>query len=268
MAAGVFLALNPYVVSSSRDFAWEIGIYAPARLSLSLWGLPRLLACGVQGMGLCLCALVLTGALLAWRKPGVRRLLFLTFWLTGLVLWTRFSMFASDPAVLRLYLPLLGIGALLGADFLAGLRCPKAVKAALLAAVLMETGWRGLVVLENAHLASGPRSTRAQAADWIAAHVPKGATVGLVRYPDPAHTPPLRFDRYRLVFFDEPASLPSGREPDVLVVERQGRAVVNWWAQNKYDSPREFLAWQAPWAGPAESSFINNEMFVYQRKGS
>jgi len=268
LAAGLFLVLNPYVILSPRDFAWETTIYAPTRLGLALSQAPRLLASGVQGMGLGLTVLVMGGVLFAWRQAGARRLLALTFWLAGLALWMRFSTTASDLAGLRIYLPLISIGVLLGADLLARLRCPPSVKAALMALVLMETGWRGYVVLANAHLAAGPHSTPARAADWIAAHVPVRATVGLVRYPEPAHTPPLAFDRYHLVFFDRPENLPAGREPDFLVVDREGRPLVDGWAQSRYDPPQEFLPWQAPWAGPAETSFINRAMFIYRRRGS
>ena len=223
-----------------------------------------MMAAGVQHLGLFLCALALTGSIFALRRPGARRLLAAALWLTWAVLFIRFSSVSSEPSVLRFYFFILGMGILLGVDFLASSRWPRPLKALFLAAIFMETGWRGFVVLENSRLSAGESSTRALAAAWMADHVPAGAGVGLVRYPEPAHAPPFRFDRYRLVFFDAPQSLPPGREPDYLVVDKMGRVLVEKCAQNKYEAVRDFLPWQALWAGPAENSFINNAMHVYK----
>jgi len=232
-------------------------------------GLPLMLANSIPGVGLFLCALALTGAITALARTGPKRLLALALWLTTATLCWRFAGLMADRTILRLYLPMLALGILLGADFIADLARPRFWKAAILAALLMENGWRALVILDNAQRAAGADATRAQAADWIEAHIPAGSSVGLLRYPEPAHTPPFRFNRYRLVLFDSPTCLPAGREPDFIVADEMIRGAMENWLGKDYDQIQAFQPWRALWADRSMEDYgINNGMFVYRRRGA
>ncbi len=269
-SAAVCLALNPYLAISPRAYAWETTIYGiPPSLKMAMTGLPLMLANSIPGVGLFLCALALTGAITALARTGPKRLLALALWLTTATLCWRFAGLMADRTILRLYLPMLALGILLGADFIADLARPRFWKAAILAALLMENGWRALVILDNAQRAAGADATRAQAADWIEAHIPAGSSVGLLRYPEPAHTPPFRFNRYRLVLFDSPTCLPAGREPDFIVADEMIRGAMENWLGKDYDQIQAFQPWRALWADRSMEDYgINNGMFVYRRRGA
>jgi hypothetical protein len=137
------------------------------------------------------------------------------------------------------------------------------------AALLAEAGLRAGVYLENMRLDSGPGATRAAAASWIEANVREGESVGLVRFPEPAHTPPFRYDRYRLIIFERPEDLSPKRLPEYIVVDEDGRASIDNWAKNYYDVSASFVPFGAGWVRvESYSSFINAGMYVYRRRGA
>jgi len=144
----------------------------------------------------------------------------------------------------------------------------RSAAALLLAAALAETGARGAVYLENLRREAGPASTRTQAADWIDAHVPAGAEVGLWRFPEPAHTPPFRWDRARLVVLETPAAA-AGRAPEWFVGDAAEVSALEAALPNRYDRVRVFPA-AAPFgrAPQDDSFFANSAMTVYQLKGA
>ncbi len=258
------LGMNPYLLFSYKDFAWETQVYAPPVFSAGLDRLQVMATTTAGAMGPLLAALALAGVMAAPFRQG-RRALAAIFWGLGFLLWLRFSGFASDTGALRLYYPLVALGCLLGADLL--VRAPSALRLAVLAAVLCDTGLRGAVYLENMRLDSGPRSARARAADWINANIPAGAAVGLVRFPEPSSVPPFRYDRYRLVLFSSPEVLPPGRAPRYIVVDDAGKALVDNWAKKDYDVVARFVPRQAGWARMTDTaSFVNSGMFIYRRK--
>jgi glycosyltransferase involved in cell wall biosynthesis len=260
----VCLGLNPYLLFSYKDFAWETQVYAPAVFSAGLQRLPAMAATAAGGLGPILALLVLAAASAAVLRPG-RRLLAVIFWGVSAALWLRFSGFAGDSGSLRLYYFPVALGCLLAADLLAA--APRALRLALLSAILADTGLRGAVYLENMRLDSTPLSARVRAADWIEANIPAGETVGLVRFPEPSHTPPFRYDRYRLVLFSSPDALPAGKEPRFIVVDEEGRSLIDIWAKNDYDSVAQFVPLRALWARLTdEASFVNGGMFVYRRR--
>lgn len=260
----VCLGLNPYLLFSYKDFAWETQVYAPPVFSAGLGRFRAMAATTAGGLGPLLAALAFAGALSAPFRKG-RRALALVFWGPTALLWLRFSVFAEDPGSLRLYYSFAALACLLGVDLLAS--APRAVRLAALAFVLVDTAPRGAVYLENMRLDSGPRSTRAQAADWIEASVPAGSTIGLVRFPDPFSTPPFRYDRYRLALFQSPEAIPPGRAPQYIVVNDPGRALVDNWAKKDYDEVAQFVPLRAGWAAVTDrTSFVNGGMFVYRRK--
>lgn len=268
-ALAVCLALNPFLLLSPKDFAWETQVYAPTTLSLKLSGLTSLLQTAGQGMGWLPLALAFAAFFAAIVRPGWRRAVALVMAVVFIVLWSRFAAFSADAGALRLYYPLVALACLLAGDLIGAPRWPTAARLAVLALLLGDSGLRSAAVLRNLHLAAGPRSNQAQAADWIEAHVPPGSELGLVRFPEPSHVPPLRFDRYRLRLFARPEAVAAGREPEYLVVDDQGRALIDNWAQNKYDALVGFSPPGVLWARLNDgSAFINGGVFVYRRKGA
>ena len=265
----VCLALNPFLLLSPKDFAWETQVYAPASLSLGLGGLPSFMKTTGQGMGWLLLMAAAVAFLAAACRPGWRRTVALVMTVCFLVLWSRFAGFSADAGALRLYYPLVALACLLVGDFIGALPWPTSAQIVVLALLLLDGGMRSAAVLRNLSLAAGPRSNQALAADWIEANVPPGSQLGLVRFPEPSHVPPLRFDRYRLRLFERPEDVAPGQEPEYLLVDDQGRALIDNWAQNKYDALVSFLPPGVLWARLNDgSAFINGGVFVYRRKGA
>lgn len=264
-AAAVCLGFNPYLVSSYKDFAWETQVYAPGGISLGLGQLFPM-ACGVaEGMGPLLAALALAACAAAPLRPG-RRLVAFVFWSLSAALWLRFSSFAVGFDSMRFYYFPVALGCLLAADGIA--RAPKRLRLALAAVVLADTGLRGALYLENMRLDSGSQAARLRAADWIESYIPAGEKIGLVRFPEPSHTPPFRYDRYHLVFFSTPQDIPAGREPRYVVVDEDGRSLIDNLIKKDYDPIARFVPLQTLlWARlAAEASFVNGGTFVYRRR--
>lgn len=272
-AAAVFAITNPYFAASPLRYAWDLTYYAPEGGSWTLSSLVSLLGEGWAGaVGPVAYACTGAGFLAALRRGGeTRRLawmlaaLFALLWL----LFGRFYAFGLSGGGIRYYYPLIGLGCVLAGDFLARLseRRP-ALAGALLAAALLDGGLRSGVYLENMRRGAGAASTRRQAADWIEANVPAGSTIGLTRYPEPAHTPPFRYDRYTLVIFDRPERLDAAGLPGHVVAAEENRRPFEEWAGGRYRLAGSFLPVNLGWARPTDPQFYANAgIFVYERKG-
>src|SRR5262249_42002970 len=81
-----------------------------------------------------------------------------------------------------------------------------------------------------------------------------------------SHTPPFRYDRYRLVVFSSPALLASADIPDYMVVDEEGRSVLGQWLPSRYVLAQAFEPWRLGWARVEESPFfVNPPIYVYAR---
>ncbi|OGR82378.1 MAG: hypothetical protein A3J74_02880 [Elusimicrobia bacterium RIFCSPHIGHO2_02_FULL_57_9] len=263
-AVAVVLASNPYLFFSYGHFAWEMEVFAAPSFNLTLQGFGALLGNFAVSMGPALAILAAAGSLAALGRREWRRLLALVLWGVFAVLWAWFWRFAPDPGYTRFYYPVMALACVLGADALWSGSWPKIFKVFITALILMDSGLRSFVYLRNMVLDSGVQSTRMQAASWIDANIPPGSSVGLVRYPEPAHTPPFRYDRYRLVFFNS-AEVLGDEYPDYLVVDAEGQGPIDNLAKNKYDRTRSFLPMGIGWARVTDkSSFINADIYIYK----
>lgn len=264
-AAGVCVALNPYLITHFGDYAFDRR-YVGYASGLHLASLPSLATAAVKGLGPIQAALAAAGAVLAVAVPGPRRVLGLTALLGFAALWARFGPLAVDVS-LRLLYPVAILALVLGVDALLRSRVPKRLRFVLLAAALVDGALRSSVYLRNMRLHEGPRSTRARAAAWIEANVPRGATLGMSRLPQPAHAPALDYSRYRLVVFESPQSLGRRPPPEYLLVDRFGRGSLEDWIARSYEPAAEFAPEPLGWARlDDDSSFINGEMRVYRRR--
>ena len=174
----------------------------------------------------------------------------------------------------------LALACLLAADAVCSLKS-RWIKTAVLLLVFMDCGLRSWVYLRNFQIDAGPRSTREQAADWIEANIPAGASVGLPRYPQPAHTPPFRYDRYHLVVFEKPEMLKSGDYPDFLVTDAANQSglgkllepVYMTYTGPVFSAPklppyrlvREFRSYRLGWGEIQAEDFINSSFYIYQK---
>ena len=266
---GVFLFFNPYVVLRAWKFYWEIALYPSPAAGWSRGLLTLLGPTAWAGLGPGLWLAAALGLLLPWRGAH-RRFLSLVWTFEFLVLWLGLSRYwpfgGTGVGVLRLYYPLIGLACLLAGDFIA--RLPRSAAVAALCLILADAVPRSAVYLENMRSDCGPRSTSRQAASWIDEHVAGGSSVGLVRYPEPAHTPPFHYDRYRLVIFETPKLLPVARLPDYLVVDGEGLSTLEALVPAEYAVCASFLPRRALWARVRDDSFFaNTGFFVCKRKG-
>jgi hypothetical protein len=266
LAAAVCAAANPYLLFSYSSFRWELEVLLPPGARLDWGKLPGLFTVVLPaGLGCVAAVLGGIGLLACLRRNDPRRLLLAASTLLLLAwFWSRYWFVGMEPSTVRLFYPLVPLLALFAADLLG--RLPgRATLAALLALCLLEAAPSAAAYLENMRLDSGARSTRARAADWIDANVPAGASVGLTRYPEPAHTPPFRFDRYALVLFESTAALGK-RRPDFIVVDAEGAAKVEAGLGSEYAVAASFEPVKVLWGRAADDSFFaNGTARVYAR---
>jgi dolichol-phosphate mannosyltransferase len=266
LAGAACLAANPYLLFSYASFRWELEVLLPPGARLDWSKLPGLFTVVLpSGLGCVATALGGVGLLASLRKSDPRRLLLAASALLLLAwFWSRYWFVGMEPSTVRLFYPLAPLLALFAADLLA--RLPgKATLPALLALCLVEAAPSAAAYLENMRLDSGAASTRARAADWIDANVPAGASVGLTRYPEPAHTPPFRFDRYALVLFESTAALGKKR-PDFIVVDAEGAAKVEAGLGAEYAVAASFEPVAVLWGRAVDDSFFaNGTARVYAR---
>lgn len=266
-AAGLALlaATNPYLLIKPADFAWEFLVYMPARAPQNWRFALDGLRGAVAGTGAAWVLAAFAAAAWAVRRGGARRALGALFLGGFALVWLRFGGWSASPASLRFAYPLLGLGSVLAAD--AAFSLPGApLGAVLLALVLVDVTARGGAVLRNLAAQSGPDSTRSAAADWIDAHVPAGAEMGLTRFPEPAHTPPFRWDRLRLVVFENAAAL-GGRTPSWLAVDAAGLSALDPSLLARYETAASFPARSFLWATPHDDAlFADAGMFILRRR--
>ncbi|MBI5630329.1 MAG: glycosyltransferase [Elusimicrobia bacterium] len=262
----LFVLFNPYLISSYKDFAWELEVYSPTRLGLHLTALARLPKAAAEGLGPVLAAAMGLGVFWGASRKGPGRILSCFFLGSFALIWLRLGGVPLDSSFLRLLYPLMGLGSALAAALL--WRAPRGIRAGALALIFFTSGLESLVLLENMRRDGGPGSTWAQAADWLEAHVPAGESLGLARYPEPAHAPALRYDRYALSIFSRPEELPKGKLPNYLLLDEIGKAAIDNWAQKNYDGARAFSPWRALWSRPRDSAFFANQaIYIYHRHG-
>lgn len=273
-AAGVFVLTNPYLAFAPREFQWDFTVYVPRGGSGWSWaGLMSILGeSSAASMGPVLYACALIGAAAALRRGGARRFLALAVAGTFAVLWLAFGKvysFGLSGSGIRYYYPLFPLACVLAADWLDSLRRHAPLPALLAAAALIDTGARGTVYLANMSADTGPRATRAAAADWIEAHVPSGASVGLPRYPAPPYTPRFRYNKYRLVVFQTPEALDAGRLPDYVVLDAEARQAMESSLLGRYALVESFDPIRLGWARVTDPGFYANAaVAVYRRKDS
>jgi hypothetical protein len=175
--------------------------------------------------------------------------------------------YVITPAGFRLFHSAAAISCLLGAVLLWSL--PRWLRTVVIAAVLIDSGMRSFVLLENMRLDSTPGSTRASAAAWLEAHVAPGRRVGMLVYPEPAHTPVFPYNRYELMVFTDPQSLAGRPLPDFLILDSMTKQSMEAWGSNPYDLAARFPAYRAGWAPPSEDvSFANAPFYIYRRRGA
>jgi 4-amino-4-deoxy-L-arabinose transferase-like glycosyltransferase len=269
VAGGIYALTNPYVFIATRDFLWETTVYPGAVRHLG-GNLASLLGpWSWAGLGPGLYVVSAAGFLSALFRPDPRRRMLALTCACGFgLLWLLLAKFWGflDAAGLRFFMPFYALAGLLAADAVCSIKSPRWLRYAVLAAVFADCGLRSWAHLQNFHLDAGPRSTREQAADWIEANMPAGTTVGLPRYPQPAHTPPFRYDRYHLVIFEKPELLQTGRRPEFLVTDAANRASLEPLVRGGYELARAFPSFRAAWAGVGEENFANAGFLIYRRR--
>ena len=263
---GAVVVTNPYLAFSPRDFAWELTVYSPTRFGLTPSSWIAFAARVVpEGLGPVLTALAAAGVLRGLFADARRRVLSLLVIGGGLLVLLRFPQFVAESGELRLHYATAALAVLLGADLLSSL--PRPFAALLLAAALADTGLRGGVYLENLRREAGPDATRPAAADWVDANVPAGARVGLLLSPEPSRTPPLRWDRVRLVMFDSPKALDAAKLPEWIVAHRGRWDALDADFRKRYDEVRAFAPFGLAWAEPCDDAFFANAGMVVLRRG-
>ncbi|MHB2025237.1 MAG: ArnT family glycosyltransferase [Elusimicrobiota bacterium] len=270
LSIALCVAINPYLLLAYRDFAWEMTVYMGHGSSTLLASIEALARAGTSELGIVL-SLMMPCALIAAMlvKNQKIRLAAAASFCVFICLWvglTWFWGFSSSTFVLRYYYALIGPLCIIAADFACGL--PRAAKVILIAAAIFEGGIKSLVYLENMGLDSTNLSTRSVAADWINRNIPAGSSVGLSRYPEPAHTPPFQYSRYRLVVFDKPSSLSRAQYPDYIVLDVEAEEGLRSWMMSRYARIKAFLPWTILGFHADDASFYaNTAMYVYKRIG-
>ncbi|HEX4049241.1 MAG TPA: hypothetical protein VH309_15445, partial [Elusimicrobiota bacterium] len=224
-SAAAFFASNPYWLLDWRSARAEMKV-------LSGWGTFDLshpfLFLGhsfVHAVTWPLFALIAAGA--AWaaakgrREPALWLCLFA--FLSGLAMMTT----VGDVTVVRqarYFLGFLAVGQLLAGRAAADLLRWKGGRpwiAGALALLLAYLASAGAAYAYNFHEDSGARSTHVESGEWIEAHVPAGASIGLLRLPQPSNAPYFRYDRYDLRFIESAglfATLPASQLPEYVAV--------------------------------------------------
>jgi hypothetical protein len=238
----------------------------PSTPRLQFASLAPILSSGIPaGMGWSLWLLILAGfAAWLWKPEGGRGITGLLIGVGFLFLWSKFWYAGQGPAVLRIYYPLIGLACLAAAD--AAFLLPRPARVALLLVVCADLALRSGVYLANMRADSGPDATRLASARWIEENVPKGATLGLTRYFEPAHAPFLRYDLYKLVIFDKPESLAGRALPDWLVVDQDGADEIPDFLKKNYAEAKSFPPLELAWARVNDPGFFANKGIRVYRK--
>lgn len=267
-AAGLAAAVgtNPFLVLSPRDFAWELTVYSPSSFALNAIPSAFMTHTVPAGLGIILTVLAGAGLLRGLISDAKRRALSLLALLGLCIVLSRFPHLASGIGSLRLHYPIAALSVALAADLLAAASWPR-LAALVLAAALVDTSLRGIVYLENLRRGAGPRATRSLAASWVDANIPAGAEVGLLRYPDPAATPPFRWNRLRLTIFESPQDLARRIPPEWIVAATAGWHSLDEEWRKRYEEIQRFPPAHWAWARPLDDNFFANAgMSVLRRQ--
>jgi hypothetical protein len=268
LAGGVCLGFNPFLIFANKNAAWDIEVYAQRGIGLhpGSWvgALSRIAA---VEMGTVLAAAAVCGLLAAliWGRRAVRFLAIWTILGIAVLSWIHGLHSGSAPSQLRYFYPLVGLSCLLAAVWLE--RCPRALRALVVSAVLLESGLTASVYLENMRRDSGAKGTRVQAAAWIEKNAARGARIGLVRFPDPAHTPVFPFSGYHLTVFDSAQALQGRPSLDFIIADEEGRPVVESLPRGGYELAAQFLPFELGWLRMRDdASFVNEKFYIYRAK--
>lgn len=259
-AVGVFVALNPYLVFSYRDFSWELEVYSPQRLSLSWTALLDLARGAGEALGWAPAGLLLVGLAWALRAGGPARLAAALSLLAAAAVFLRFPQ--GGASAWRLYHAPVALAAVAAGAFAASL--PRAARWALLCAAIIEGGLRSGAALEDMRRDQGRESTRDRAAAWIAEHVPDEDSIAVPRFPDPAHVPPFAFWRHRLIVAPSQAALLAAPLPDFVVVSEATAALMN--AVPGYVEAARFEGVGGPFRAQDPARFAGIAFYIYRRR--
>jgi hypothetical protein len=272
VAAAVFFLTNPYFALNPRDFQWDLGFYAPkaSERGGSLEGFLSVLESAWRALGTALAAASVGGlGYVLIKKERLPRLV--GFVLVGVfaALWILFGNLytpGTNGAGIRYYYPLFSVACILAAYGLS--RVPGRWRVLLLGAVLLDTGIRGITYAENMRLGSGASSNFNLASDWIETNIAPGSSIGLARYPEPSHTPPFRYDRYKLVIFQHPEMLKPAGYPEYMVLDPEGLGSLRGWENGRYEIFKVFPPFRLGWSRTDDPNFFANQaVYVLRRVG-
>lgn len=240
----VFFLTNPYLFFKFRVYEGELRyeMYAfpwefSARVLEAFWREFLSFNMGLAASGLALLLAFVYG--LGPKSKPALRVSGLLFLLGCLQLAVR----TTDPQHGRHFLPFIALGSAIAAAGIARIwKGERAwLAAALLAGILAENVPASASYLWTMSREAAGRSTRMDAGRWINANLPEEASVGLVVPPQPADTPPFRFDRYRIVLFAEPGQLQGRELPRYVVVSDPRRFhVLDVFLRERYHSLMRF----------------------------
>lgn len=161
-------------------------------------------------------------ALLRGKREPFLRLCAIAF-LIGLASMATVA-FVTGTGQARYFLGWIAVGCLLAGRLLQGLlvlknptgRFGTAAAGIVMAGLLCQA----LTYARNFRLGEGATSSHFLSGEWIEKNIPAGATIGLMRFPQPSNAPFFRYDRYRLLFAEPPAfvKLPANSLPAYLAL--------------------------------------------------
>lgn len=154
------------------------------------------------------------------REPALWLCLFA--FLAGLAMMTTVNGVTVVRQV-RYFLGFLAVGQLLAGRAVADLLRERSSRRPWLIAALVAAAANlalaGATCAYNFHADAGDHSTHVESGAWIEAHVPAGASIGLLRLPQPSNAPYFRYDRYDLRFIASAplfAALPPAELPEYV----------------------------------------------------
>ncbi len=222
-SAAAFALSNPYWVLDFKNAYAEIS--GMARLPVSLWN-PVLFARGALRRSMTLPMLGGMFCSAAWALTRGRRDPPLFFTALAFVIGMAVTVMINGAPTswARYVLAWTAVGSLLTARAaLEVLRSCKKQRAWILAALvfaLVNQGLEALTYAENFRVDATPSSTHVLAGRWLTEHVPAGASVGLLRAPQPASVPYFCLNRYELRLIKSRlfGTLPGPELPRYLVL--------------------------------------------------
>jgi len=225
-SAAAFFAVNPYWILDWRNVRAEMAVltgWSTFSAAQPLLFLEHAFPLAVTWPLFALIAAGLVWALARARKEPALCLCALAF-LAGLAMMMTVGNVISVGQT-RYFVGFLAVGQLLAGRAAAELlgsrpsRRPWAVAAVVL--VLGQLALAGMAYAYNFHADATPRSTHWKSGAWIEEHVPPGATIGMLRLPQPSNAPYFHYDRYDLRFIESAAyfsALPPAELPAYVAV--------------------------------------------------